>query len=152
MMPTMKRVALDYVEHGFRVFPCDGDTPLTQRGVKDATNDPDEVKKMWSKYPDANIAIATGKVSNIIVVNIKNHSFIKILNTMTGIEVLDQYQDVPHRVELPNGDIQLYLGYPPNETIQSKDICPKKRVHSDGDFVLAPPSSVLGGRRYKWIH
>ena len=44
--------------------------PMTNRGVKDATNDPNKVCQIWSQQPDANIGIATGSISGIMVIDI----------------------------------------------------------------------------------
>ena len=39
--------------------------PRTQHGVKDATTDPTAVAQWWRRWPDANIAVATGPESGV---------------------------------------------------------------------------------------
>ena len=47
-----------------------GKHPRTSNGVKDATTDRKTIKAWWNRWPDANIGIATGRVSDIFVLDI----------------------------------------------------------------------------------
>jgi putative DNA primase/helicase len=84
---TLADAALWYVHNGFPVFPvhsvhdgccscgkpeCEhpGKHPRTSRGFKDATKDPDQARRWWDKWPDANIGIPTGRVSDLLVIDI----------------------------------------------------------------------------------
>jgi hypothetical protein len=51
---------------------CDrpGKHPSTPHGVKDATTDRGQIKSWWTASPDANIGIATGSASGILVLDI----------------------------------------------------------------------------------
>jgi hypothetical protein len=61
--------ALDYAATGYSVIPVRPDkTPYTQHGLKDASQDPDTIQEWWKTWPDANVAIACGKVSGNLVV------------------------------------------------------------------------------------
>src|SRR5258706_12038426 len=64
--------AVTLAENGWAVFPVvpNGKRPLTSNGFKDATKSIYAVRQYWTKYPDANIGIATGMVSNLAVVDI----------------------------------------------------------------------------------
>jgi hypothetical protein len=43
------------------VFPCDNDkTPFVAHGFKDASSDPDVIRRWWERYPDALIGVPTG--------------------------------------------------------------------------------------------
>ena len=44
--------------------------PLTPNGLKDATTNPEQIRNWWTRWPDANIGIVTGKVSGIVVVDV----------------------------------------------------------------------------------
>src|SRR5262245_31529041 len=79
--------ALEHAARGWYVFPCHamrndgvcscGDPhckspakhPITLHGEKDATNDHDRIRAMWSTRPDANIAVATGP-SGLVVMDL----------------------------------------------------------------------------------
>ena len=74
--------ALEYAGHRWRVFPvhsiregrctcrtaCGRDAgkhPRTCNGVKDATTDERIIRKWWTWWPEANVAIATGRASGM---------------------------------------------------------------------------------------
>lgn len=57
---TLLQAALDYAVQGFEVFPIKAGEkapPLTMNGLKDATTDPEQIKKWWGMWPDSNIGI-----------------------------------------------------------------------------------------------
>jgi hypothetical protein len=43
-----------------------GKHPPTRRGHKEATTDPARILQWWSRWPDANIGILTGRRSGLI--------------------------------------------------------------------------------------
>src|SRR5258708_4797649 len=47
-----------------------GKHPRTKHGFKDATTDPEKIKKWWGKWPDANIGIPTGAPSRLLILDI----------------------------------------------------------------------------------
>jgi hypothetical protein len=64
---------------GFAVFPCGDDKRPTrpcpkgeegEHGFKDASKDPDEIGWLWRNWPGPLIGVATGKVSNRIVLDL----------------------------------------------------------------------------------
>ena len=67
----MLRAALRYAEHGWPVFPCKpGDKkPLTEHGFQEASTDPEQIREWWGARPDANVAVPTGAVSGIVVLD-----------------------------------------------------------------------------------
>ncbi|MGH3303219.1 MAG: bifunctional DNA primase/polymerase, partial [Streptosporangiaceae bacterium] len=54
--------ALAHAERGWPVFPCrpGSKEPATRHGFRDATTDPAQIRAWWLRWPDANLAIATG--------------------------------------------------------------------------------------------
>jgi len=76
-MSKMMKAALKYAERGWLVFPLKPNAkvpliPTTRggQGFKDATTDVEQIRKWWTEFPDANIGIATGVVSNLIVLDL----------------------------------------------------------------------------------
>src|SRR6185312_6003214 len=75
---TMMDAALRLAgERRFAVFPlvCKGKVPLLSRemggrGCLDATVNPEKIERWWSRWPEANLAIATGHPSRIFVVDV----------------------------------------------------------------------------------
>lgn len=70
--------ALTYAEHGLKVFPCrekdDGDykakAPYIAGGFKSASDDPQQIRQWWAKFPNALIGLVTGRESGLVVVDI----------------------------------------------------------------------------------
>jgi hypothetical protein len=51
--------ALDYAQHGLKIFPLFGKAPAIKggKGHHDASDDPDQIMAWWSEYPQANIGL-----------------------------------------------------------------------------------------------
>src|SRR4051812_17578548 len=64
--------ALGYAKHGWKVLPCapHSKQPATRHGFKDATSEKAQLVAWWSRRPNANVAIVTGKVSGIVVLDV----------------------------------------------------------------------------------
>ncbi|MGH2755877.1 MAG: bifunctional DNA primase/polymerase, partial [Actinomycetota bacterium] len=76
--------ALRYAQRGWRVFPLHGlvkgactcgrscsspgKHPLVRRGLYEATTDAHAIKEWWRRWRSANIGVATGAGSGIVVV------------------------------------------------------------------------------------
>jgi hypothetical protein len=54
--------ALAWTARGVGVLPVQraGKAPLTRHGVHDASTEPDVLRRWWARWPEANVAIATG--------------------------------------------------------------------------------------------
>lgn len=68
----MLQTARALAEKGMAIFPCRprDKRPATLNGLNDATTDPIEIENWWHQNPNYNIAIATGAVSGIFVVDL----------------------------------------------------------------------------------
>ena len=64
--------ARTYALAGWKVFPLAPreKIPLTTHGFQDATTDSATIVEWWRRCPNANIGVATGAVSGIVVVDI----------------------------------------------------------------------------------
>ena len=78
-MPNeLQEAALDYaLNAGWRVLALVPDRKIPVRdddlqpnGSLSATKDPDLIRELWEKYPEANIGIATGEDSGLTVVDL----------------------------------------------------------------------------------
>lgn len=75
--PTPLEAALEYASRGWPVFPCSPGTKIPfakSGGSKDATTDETKIREWWTKSPRANVAIATGSVSGLYVVDVDAES------------------------------------------------------------------------------
>jgi len=126
-----------------------GKHPRTRNGVKDASTSHDQIDEWWKKYPDANIGIATGKVSNIVVIDVDpRHG---------GDESLTQLQlnngKLPETltVNTGGGGSHLYFKYPECKghiKNRAGKIASGIDTRADGGFVVAPPSNHLSSSQY----
>src|SRR5438128_8720192 len=67
---ALAQAACDYATRGWAVLPCRGKVPITPHGFKNATLDLAQIRLWWGQWPDANIGIATGTVSGLVVLDI----------------------------------------------------------------------------------
>ena len=103
----MLRTALALAARGMAVFPCRErrKEPATPSGVKDASKDANMIKHWWGLEPRYNVAIATGAVSGIFVVDVDGFD---------GELALRMFEDkgrvLPATVEAITGDGRTDLG------------------------------------------
>src|SRR3989442_15477637 len=67
--------ALTYAARGWLVLPVqpNGKAPLgalAPRGLRDATKDEATIRRWWAGAPDANVGIATGATSGLVVLDV----------------------------------------------------------------------------------
>jgi len=72
LRPSQLQSALDLAARGFAVFPLrpNSKLPLLRGWPELATTDTSQIQKWWMKHPDANIGIATGEKSGILVIDV----------------------------------------------------------------------------------
>ena len=70
-LSIFRDAALCYAERGLPIFPLWPSTkkPRTSHGFKDATTDPDRIRRWWQDGPSDNIGLATGDVSDTVVID-----------------------------------------------------------------------------------
>jgi len=159
--------ALDYADLDWAVLPlhsivdgkCScgdpncgspGKHPRTPHGVKDATTDPKTIIEWWTKWPDANIGIATGSKSGFFVLDVDGEEGQRSLN-----ELQAKYETLPETLETATGGGGRHLLFmqPPGLTIKNKvRIAPGLDIRGDGGYIVAPPSNHISGKRYEWVN
>lgn len=148
--------ALSYAAVGYSVIPVRSDkTPYTPHGLKDASQDPDTIRKWWETWPDANVAIACGRVSgNLVVldVDMKNGK-----NGKRSIEIWEaEHGDFPETVmaNTPSGGVHYYFRVEdPSQYKNTVEAIQGVDIRGDGAYVLVYPSGVGGdGKMYTWRH
>ena len=142
---TTGRTAAAFAEAGVRVFPCvpGGKTPLTGHGFLDATTDLTRVNAWWGHWPTANIGVATGMVSGVLVVDVD------VRATGSGFDAFQRASDHVDtsgwacRVRTPSGG--LHVWYPADPVVpRSSWVCARAHVdfRGEGGYVVVPPSVV----------
>lgn len=152
--PSMYDAAIEYAKKGFAVFPLKyrDKVPLTRNGCKDATTDAAQIKAWWQKYPNANIGLATGSVSqNVFVIDLD----IDEDRGIDGYHSLEDWQrehgDFPETWTAITGRGGYHLYYRGNGRIKNRaEIIDGVDIRGNGGYVVAPPSIHKNGNRYEW--
>lgn len=152
--PSMYDAAIEYAKKGFAVFPLKyrDKVPLTRNGCKDATTDAAQIKSWWQKYPNANIGLATGAVSqNVFVIDLD----IDEDRGIDGYHSLEDWQrehgDFPETWTAITGRGGYHLYYRGNGKIKNRaGIIDGVDIRGNGGYVVAPPSIHKNGNRYEW--
>lgn len=129
------------VEAGWRVHPCRPDkTPLTKSWKRDASNDPDIVRAMWKRWPNAGIAVCCGPDSiDVLDIDEKGEAHGRQLAERAWRAGL--LNGWVASIRTPSGGTHLW--YP--GTDQGGGAIGRKRdleLKSAGGYVLLPPSHV----------
>lgn len=141
------QAALSYAARSWPVLPLRprGKEPLTAHGFKDATTDPATIRSWWQRWPDANIGLATGRSSGVVVLDVDpRHG---------GDESLLNLPPLPESVEslTGGGGRHIYFHSPGFEVrCRSSALGPGLDLKGDGGYVLLPPSVHPSGGRYEW--
>lgn len=156
MENVLLNAALGYAERGWAVLPLvpKGKRPLIDGGFYGASKNPETIRTWWTRWPNANIGLATGVVSGLMVVDCdvkhgpdgiaiyKEWLAASLIPGEAGIETWT--------VNTPSGGKHYYyrcaserIGSPPN-FINSVD------ARANGALVLLPPSIYPNGKTYTW--
>ncbi len=168
LLPGMVDVALAYAACGWRVFPlhtpdakgrCScakaeecrsaGKHPRTVRGVNEATTDAEQIARWWARWQDANIGIATGAGSGLVVLDIDpRHG-----GDVSLAELMERHGDLPQTLESATGGggWHVLFKHPGIAFKNSASVLGEGLdVKTDGGYIVASPSLHASGRRYEW--
>ena len=177
---TLVQSALEYAAKGWRVLPihtirngvCScgkacgspGKHPVAAfvpNGLKGASTNPVVIAEWWRHMPDANIGIATGRQSNLWVLDLDARRSIRLGEGVLVPEgeyslkqlVLENRPLPPGPVvETGGGGRHYYYAYPDEPGIfgNKHNLAPSIDVRGEGGYVLAPPSLHPSGQQYRW--
>lgn len=144
--------ALSLAEGGWSVFPCQshGDrakAPLTNRGFKDASTDPEQIRSWWSRWPDALIGAALPMHLIVLDLDPRHGGTMANLETVLG--------PLPPTLTVWSGrndnGCHLYYYRPPGELTQT--ILPEGvdlRIGSRHYLIMPPSRHPATGLPYRW--
>jgi hypothetical protein len=150
-MNPLLDAALKYRDMGFSVIPVmPGEKkPLIKwESFQKTKADVKMITSWWSRTPNANVGIVTGKISNLFVVDLDKYK--------------DQYDDelsmqffpdslITPSASTPQEGEHLYFSYPDNFEISGRaDEEIAIDFRAEGNFIVAPPSMNGNGRLYQW--
>ena len=118
-----------------------GRHPRTKHGVHDATTNPEQIKRWWTQWPDANIGLATGRISEIIVIDVDpRNGGLKTLRAL-----LKELGPLPKTITARSGGggIHFFFKYPDFQVrsdLQGELLGPGVDVLSDNSLLVLPYS------------
>jgi len=159
-------IALRYATHVWPVLPlhtprptgCSctaaecgspGKHPRTARGLHDASTDIDRIRDWWGRWPDANLGVATGADSGLLVIDV---------DLPDGPETLARLESAHGRLPATceqrtgSGGRQLLFAHPGQPVGNRTRVQPGIDVRGDGGYIVVPPSIHATGERYRWTH
>lgn len=154
-MSALLNAALAYAERGLPVFPLKAGSkrPIFKGGHKNATTDQERIRKWWREHPNANIGLATGHYSNLVVldVDIKNG----IDGEASLRELVHRLGALPQTLEQRTASGGRHLIY---KTPQARDVRNSAGtlgagldLRGEGGYVVIPPS-VVNDHTYCWTN
>jgi hypothetical protein len=147
----MLNAAIRYAQHGYKVLPVGADKrPLNERGVHGATSDVETIARWWSKRPTANIAIATGSQSGVLVMDVDVRS--GGLDTLGALEFDGVVPATVRQITGSGGEHWLFHMPMLSDGLEWRgklgvgiDILAENR------YFVASPSTNISGARYRWV-
>lgn len=143
--------ALYYARRGWQVFALAPGQKIPRkgtRGVLDATTDEDVIANWWRAVPDANIGIACGAASDLLVIDIDpRHDGDKSFEALKAI-----HGDVPPTVAVATGGggDQLYFRHVDGLSSGAGRLGKGIDHRGTGGYVVAPPSLHPSGNTYQF--
>jgi putative DNA primase/helicase len=170
MTAELLTAALDYAARGFRVLPvygiredgrCEcgaepgackvGKHPvggLVPHGLKDASSDPAVITAWFAERPESNIAIATGRESGFVGLDLDGP---EAHDALFDLEA--QHGDIPPTTTANTGrGRHLLFRYPGVPVKNCTALAGIKGIDVKGDsgYLVAPPSRHASGKLYAW--
>lgn len=166
-------IALSYAAFGWRVFPVyevekfddqppicvcaegincgrPGKHPRTPSGHDEGTTDPGTIRLWWTKWPNANIGIATGKASNLTVIDADCSDGKPGLINLTTLCSPHGGLPATRQVTTGSGGLHLYFTYCAALTTGQNTLAEAIDTRNDGGYVVAPGSTHISGGTYSW--
>jgi hypothetical protein len=144
-----QQYALGYARAGLFVFSClpCGKTPAIKGGFQAATTCAATIDYWWKQKTDANIGIATGRLSGVWVLDVDGEAGAQSLR---GLEA--RHGRLPDTWVSMTGNGRHHW-FQCREPVPSSvgRVGPGLDVRADGGYVIAPPSVHPNGSRYVWF-
>lgn len=131
---------------GFKVFPLreNAKTPLFKGNAQtQGTTDLNQVHDIWTRYPNANIGIATGNGLTVIDVDTIASHGVDGENSMLVYQIQNGFINETLEVTTPTGGKHYYY-LTDNEYSNKAGILPGVDVRGLGGYVVGPGSAING--------
>ena len=124
--------------------------PYTTHGLRDATTDRGVIEGWWSKWPAANIGLATGPESGIVVLDIDPRN----AGDRTLSKLIAEHGALPTTVtsETGGGGTHYLFRHPKVPVSSRSHIAEGIDCKAKGGYVVSPPSLHSRGMPYLWAY
>ena len=159
--------ALQYASHKLPVFPVHGvdedgnctcgsecsspaKHPRTPNGLKDASTDTKVINEWWEKWPDSNIGLPTGSVSNWFVIDVD----LKSGGLESWADLQDQHSSASDTLVSRTGGGGNHYVYQLNGhdiKNSANQLGQGIDIRSEGGYVVVSPSIHASQERYEWL-
>jgi len=129
---------------------CDskGKHPLYTGWYKNSTADMEQIRKWWTKTPNANIGIPTGEKSAWLVLDVDDGGD----ETLSVLEAAHGKLPDTITAVTGGGGRHYVFKYPQGRSVPNKTkFAPGLDTRSTGGLIVATPSSHISGNRYQWL-
>ena len=141
--------ALHYARKGWPIFPLAENSKVPAiprerggRGCLGATLDLAQIQTWWREYPNANIGIATGRRSGLLVVDVDPRKTTAWLDSLRELALPPTFT-----VRTAGDGWHLYFRFSGDERVSiGTDLLPGVDWRGNGGYVVAPGSTVNGAQ------
>jgi putative DNA primase/helicase len=128
-----------------------GKHPRTARGFLDASGDPNRILSWWHRWPEANVAIATGAVAGVMVLDVDPAH-----GGLASIAALEErHGELSPTWCVETGGDGLHLWFRSDNT-QLRNSAGRVGqgldVRANGGYAIVPPSRNRSGNHYRWAN
>jgi putative DNA primase/helicase len=123
-----------------------GKHPILQNGVYGATSDQEWLESFYTTNPTANIAIATGRVSGVLLLDLDTQEAVDAVRKMGIPRTWSFYtgKGQQHAFRYPKLREEFFIQ-------NAVRLAPGVDIRSDGGYSIIPPSIHYSGKEYTWI-
>ena len=126
-----------------------GKHPRIKGGHAAGTTERDKIEEWWTMWPDANVGIVTGAISNLLVIDVDpRHDGEENINKL--IAMLGPLPPGP-TVRTGGGGWHRYFQHPGGKVTSRSNISPGVDIRADDVYAVAPPSVHVSGKSYSWV-
>jgi len=148
--PTAQAAAR-YLARGWSVLPlkrADKRPLIVWEPLQQARADAATVTQWFARWPDANLGIVTGEISNLIVLDVDP----KHGGDDSLAELERRFEKLPDTVEARTGGggRHFYFAHPGGHVANRAGLRQGIDLRGDGGYIVAPPSLHPNGQRYDW--
>jgi len=140
--------ALDYAKQGLSVIPLKKASKkpcIEWEQYQEERAEEELIRSWWERWPEANLAIITGAISRIVVLDVDGTE---------GEESLKKNRlavPITPTARTGGGGLHYYFKHPDRPCKNFTKKYPGIDFRGDGGYVVAPPSLHSSGNHYQWI-